>query len=97
MGLAVLLVEGQDVPLDAAAIARLSELGITQVTLVRDGDTAGLVVQGWAFDSTHSAAAVGVVLGIEGRSFQPLFELAVSPSSYGEGTANDRTTQGGHE
>ena len=81
MGLAVLLVEGHDVPLDAEAIARLSALGITQVALVRDGNTAGLVIEGWAFDSTRSAAAAAAMLGIEARTFHPLMQMAVSTAS----------------
>jgi hypothetical protein len=81
MGLAVLLVEGQDVPLDADAIARLSELGITHLALVRDGDTAGLVVEGWAFDSMRSATAAAAALGLEARTLHPLVEMAVSSAS----------------
>jgi hypothetical protein len=86
MGLAVLLVEGQDVPLEAEAIARLCELGITHVALVRDGDTAGLVIEGWAFDSARSAAAAATALGVEARTFHPLLEMAVSPSSNAGGS-----------
>lgn len=40
------------------AIRRLAELGVTHLTLVRDGETVGLVLEGWAFDpdlSTHAA------------------------------------------
>jgi hypothetical protein len=86
MGLAVLLVEGQDVPLDAEAIARLSELGITHVALVRDGDTAGLVIEGWGFDSVRSAAAAATALGVEARTFHQLLEMAVSPALNAGGT-----------
>lgn len=86
MGLAVLLVEGQDVPLEAEAIARLSELGITHVALVREGDTAGLVIEGWAFDSVRSAAAAATALGVEARTFHPLLEMAVSPASNAGGS-----------
>ena len=81
MGLAVLLVEGHDVPLDAETIGRLSELGITHLALLREGDTAGLVVEGWAFDSIRSAAAAAIALGVEARTFHPLLEMAVSPAS----------------
>lgn len=86
MGLAVLLVEEQEVPLDSGTLARLSALGITHVALVRDGDTAGLVVEGWAFDSVRSGDAVAAVLGVRARTFHPFVELAVSTAVNEGGT-----------
>jgi hypothetical protein len=86
MGLAVLLVEDQEVPLDATALARLAALGITHVALVREGDTAGLIVEGWAFDSVRSGDAAAAALGVRARTFHPLVEMAVSTAHHEGGT-----------
>jgi hypothetical protein len=78
MGLAVLLVEGSDeVPLGADVVTRLSGLGITHVALVGDGESTGLVIEGWAFDPQSSEAAAAV-LGVEARTLRPLVQMAVS-------------------
>ena len=66
------------------ALEKLARLGVTTVALVRDGSTAGLVLEGWAFDPASAAeaacAAAGVCAGV--RTLRPLAELAVSPASF---------------
>ncbi len=81
MGIAVLLVPGQDdVPLTAATLDRLGALGVTSVALVRDEQTVGLVLEGWAFDPVRSAPAAlaAVSAGAAARTLYPVVQMAVS-------------------
>jgi hypothetical protein len=75
--------------LDADSLRRLAELGITNLALVRDEETVGLVLEGWAFDPTRSErAALDALVDtqIEARTLRPLTELTVSAlSNDGEG------------
>jgi hypothetical protein len=94
MGLAVLLVEHQELPLRTETIERLADLGITRLSLTRDGGTAAVVLEGWAFDPARSAEAAAAALGVSGRVFHPLLEVAVShagPRGPGRTTARSRT------
>jgi hypothetical protein len=67
-----------------AALEKLAHLGVTAVALVRDGSTAGLVLEGWAFDPARAAEAACVATGMcDGvRTLRPLAELAVSPATF---------------
>lgn len=88
MGLTVLLVAGShEVPLGADVVTRLSGLGITHVALVGDGESTGLVLEGWAFDPAQSSAAAAAVLGVEARTLRPLAQMAVSAAQPEGGTA----------
>jgi hypothetical protein len=63
------------------AIRRLAELGVTHLALVRDEETVGLVLEGWAFDPDQSADAVLDVLagGTQAaKTLRPLTQMAVS-------------------
>ena len=65
------------------AISQLARLGVTSASVVRDGETIGLVIEGWAFDPLRSAdAIVDAVAGptSRARTLFPLLELAVSAS-----------------
>lgn len=64
-----------------AAVSRLAELGVTSVAVVRDQETVGLVVEGWAFDPARSAGSVVVAIAgpaSRARTLHSLLELAVS-------------------
>lgn len=58
----------------------LAKLGITSVALLRDSSVAGLVLEGWAFDSSDAQRAVRAVAGArEGvRTLQPLVQMGIS-------------------
>jgi hypothetical protein len=97
MATIVVLVEGgrPGVTLDPSAMAALAELGVTSLTLVRDGEAVGVIVEGWAFDAESFAAAVGALGAdrIGTRVLFPVSQTAVSASStlaaaarYGGGT-----------
>lgn len=60
--------------------ARLAELGVTNVTLLRDADTVAVLLDGWAFSPTRSARAAAAVLGDDStcRVLQPVLDVAVS-------------------
>lgn len=78
--------------LDPDSLGRLAELGITNLVLVRDEETVGLVLEGWAFDPTQSGRAALEALvdtRVEARTLRPLTQLAVSAVS------NDRETDEG--
>ena len=83
--LVVLLPASEAEPsLQPAAIAKLARLGVTSVAVVRDDQSVGLVVEGWAFDPSRSARAVvdavaGPMPGV--RILHPLLELAVTTSA----------------
>jgi hypothetical protein len=66
--------------LQPAALERLRRLGVTSVSFLRDESTAGLVLEGWAFDASHASEAACLVAGAcEGvRTLHPLLHVAVA-------------------
>ena len=61
------------------SVRRLSRLGVTEVSVLRDETTIGVVLQGWTFDpircGPEAAAAAG---GPAARLLLPVMEAAVS-------------------
>jgi hypothetical protein len=60
---------------------RLAALGVSSVSLLRDEEMTGLVLDGWAFDPARSAGEALSILrewGI-GRLLHPVMHLAVRP------------------
>lgn len=79
----VVLVPASDAEpsLQPATMSELARLGVTSVAVLRDARTVGLVIEGWAFDPSRSAAAVvAAVAGrtSDARTLHPLVEMAVS-------------------
>lgn len=64
-------------------VSKLAELGITNMALVRDDQTVGLVLEGWLFDPSRSAGAAAEAVGASagGRTLQPVMHLAVSTAT----------------
>jgi hypothetical protein len=54
---------GETPTLHPGTLERLGELGVTSVALVQDASTAGLVLEGWAFDPARAEEAARVVAG----------------------------------
>lgn len=85
MAMAVVLFPiSNDVPaLQPAALDVLARLGVTSVSLVRDEETAGLVLEGWAFDPARAHEAASALTGAcdEARTLQPLAQMAVSSAA----------------
>jgi hypothetical protein len=61
--------------LPPGVLERLGDLGVTSVALVRDASTAGLVLEGWAFDPARAEEAARVVAGAR-DGLRTLTELA---------------------
>lgn len=83
MAIMVVLVETDvpDVALDSNTISRLAGLGVTNLALVRDERTVGIVLEGWALDPPASTGAALAILALENgsaRVLHPLGEMAVS-------------------
>lgn len=79
----VVLVENDvpNVPLDADVVSELARLGVTNLALVRDERTVGIVLEGWAFDPEASAsAALSALAGDRGdaRALHPVAQMSVS-------------------
>jgi hypothetical protein len=66
-----------------AALERLADLGVTSVSLLQDGSTAGFVLEGWAFDVERAEDAARAVADGCGdvRTLKPLMQMAVSPAA----------------
>lgn len=73
--------EGGLAELNADRLGRLSRLGVTDVSVLRDSSTIGVVLNGWAFDPQRCAeqAATLVSGGREGRLLLPVMHAAVMP------------------
>ncbi|MBA2524175.1 MAG: hypothetical protein H0V18_00125 [Pyrinomonadaceae bacterium] len=76
-------VSNEVVALQPAALDALARLGVTSVSLVRDDETAGLVLEGWAFDPVRAHEAASAVTGTcdEARTLQPVVQMAVSSAA----------------
>jgi hypothetical protein len=63
-----------------AAAEQLADLGVTSVSLLQDGSTAGLVLEGWAFDVERAGDAARAVVGAcdDVQTLKPLMQMAVS-------------------
>ena len=79
----VLFPVSEEPALQPAVLATLARLGVTSVSLLRDEQTAGLVLDGWALDPARAGEAARAVAGArEGfRMLQPLAQVAVSPAT----------------
>lgn len=85
MAMIVLLVPhpaGGGASLGPESLDRLADLGITNIALVRDAQSTGFVLEGWAFDpDTSGQAAVSALVGsTEGaRTLRALTRMSVAP------------------
>jgi hypothetical protein len=70
-----------------AALEQLARLGVTNVALLRDGSTAGPVLEGWAFPVEAAPQAACAVVGAcdDIRTLHPLAQMAVSAAAKGGG------------
>jgi hypothetical protein len=85
MVLVLFPISGEEPALQPGALAALARLGVTSVSLLRDEQTAGLVLEGWAFDPARAEEAVRAAAGAhEGiRTLEPLVHMAVSATPAG--------------
>jgi hypothetical protein len=73
-------VSNEEPALQPAALAALARLGVTSVSLLRDDQTAGLVLEGWALDPARAGEAARAFSGARDgiRTLQPLMQMAIS-------------------
>lgn len=85
MGLVVLLLSDapEGMTLGPQAMATLAGLGVTSAVLVRDAETVGLVLEGWAFDEAGAELAAAAVAGpgAPHRTLRPLAQMAVTAAA----------------
>jgi len=62
-------------------ITELARLGITNLGLVRDQQTVGIVLEGWSFDPASSAATATAVVAAGGRMLHPVMHMAVTTAA----------------
>jgi hypothetical protein len=75
----------RELSLGTETLRQLAALGVTDLAVLRDEKTVGLVLQGWAFDPRESAAALQTLTAAteETRTLLPLSQASVSPASAG--------------
>ena len=64
-------------------ISELARLGITNLALVRDQQTVGIVLEGWSFDPANSAETATAVVAAGGRMLHPVMHMAVTTAGQG--------------
>ena len=64
-------------------VVSLARLGVTNVAVVRDVRTVGVVLEGWLFDPARSAGAAAEAVGASSgaRVLHPVMQLAVSTAA----------------
>ena len=75
---------GDELCLRQELIYRLAQVGVTDVAIVRDDRTVGIVLEGWLFDPARDAQAVAEAIGAapRPRALHPVMHLAVSAASH---------------
>ena len=85
MPMVVLLVPSapEELSLGPETLQQLAALGVTDLAVLRDEQTVGLVLQGWAFDPQQSAAALDTLIAAaeDTRTLLPLSQASVSPAA----------------
>jgi hypothetical protein len=71
---------GREHSLGSEAARQLAALGVTRVTVLRNDETLGFVLEGWAFTPGHSARQALDALAADTRSattLRPVMETAL--------------------
>ena len=86
MVLVLFPVSDEEPALQPAALAALARLGVTSVSLLRDEQTAGLVLESWALDPARAGEAARAATGARDgiRTLQPLMQMAISATPAGK-------------
>ena len=72
-----------DLRIGSLQASQLAALGVTNLALLRDDESVGVVLDGWAFDPVRSARAAAAVLGAEPQSriLLPVLEVGVTSAT----------------
>ena len=62
-------------------ISQLARLGVSNLALVRDAQTVGIVLDGWLFDPARSGVAAVRSIASSGRVLHPLLNMAVTTAA----------------
>ncbi|HLE89248.1 MAG TPA: hypothetical protein VI733_04270 [Candidatus Limnocylindria bacterium] len=76
------------VRIGSAEASLLAGIGVSTIALLRDAESVGIVLDGWAFDPVQSARAAAAALGSESecRVLLPALEVDVASASFTGGT-----------
>ncbi len=71
-------------------VSDLARLGVTNLELVRDEHTVGVVLEGWLFDPARSAGAAAEAVGAaaEARPLHQVMQLALAGHSAHDAVAS---------
>lgn len=89
MAMAVLLIEAASGAAAVApeAVAKLTSLGVSHVSLLQDGDGYAVVLEGWSFDprsSLDDAVEMVCERSAKCRTLLPLAQLSLSGTGNGK-------------
>ena len=88
MAMMVVLLGAADFCLRPDHPSELARLGVTNVALLRDERTIGIVLEGWLFDPSQSSRAAAEAVGATAaRTLHPVLQMAVSASASEGGSA----------
>ena len=81
MAMLIISADGGDVTVGPETLGRLAALGVTSVSVLRDGEELALVLEGWAFEPQASAHAAMSALNASSsgaRLFHAIAQMNVS-------------------
>lgn len=81
MAMLVLLLDTRSsvTSIDPATATRLAELGVTNIALLRNDTTVGVVLDGWAFDPARSGTEAASIFGDAARTLHPVLQTVLTP------------------
>ena len=98
MSIVLLVLDVADAPFAVGAQAgrELARLGVTRLAVMQDGTTLGVLLEGWAFDSTSTARAIDALdtPGINPKVLLPVLDVSVSRPG-AEAMESGRSSNGG--
>jgi hypothetical protein len=79
----VVLLEASDAEfcVRSEQVAQLARLGVSNLAVVRDRETVGIVLEGWLFDPERSGPAAVGGLADGGRALHPVLHMSVSTAA----------------
>ena len=82
MSIVLLILDVAEAPFAVGAQAgqELARLGVTRVAVMQDSTTLGVLLEGWAFDTTSTLRAIDAleVSGVNPRVLLPVLDVSVS-------------------
>jgi len=81
VGMVVLLVARRvgGISVEPESLRGLAALGVTNVALVRDEESDGVVLEGWAFDASRATEAIAVLDAVSARALPAVTLMAIPP------------------